>query len=88
MAANQDAIVTGVQYGFNKDNSIQVTSDPNYASQAFNACTASAIRSATTGECGFTPLERIASASDSDRNQNAKPLQRMNAVYQLAPVGH
>ena len=69
LAANQDAILTGSRYGFSKDNSIQVTSDPKYAAQAFQACTASVLRSVTTGEVGFTPLERIGSANDSDRNQ-------------------
>ena len=69
LAANQDAILTGSRYGFSKDNSIQVTSDPIYGASAFQACTASTLRSATTGEVGFTPLERIASANDSDRNQ-------------------
>lgn len=69
LAANQDAILTGSKYGFDKNNSIQVTPDPKYATNAFLACTASTLRSVTTGESGFTPLERLESANDSDRNQ-------------------
>ena len=67
LAANQDAIVTGEMYGFNGGNSIQVTSDPIYAMNAFGACAASGIRSATTGDVGFTRLERISSATVADR---------------------
>lgn len=85
LAANQDAIVTGSRYGFDSDNSIQVTSDPLYAANAFQACTACALRTATTGESGFTPLERIASASDSDRNQ-VNGLQRTQGVDFLQRV--
>ena len=89
LAANQDAILTGSRYGFSKDNSIQVTSDPTYGASAFQACTASALRSVTTGEVGFTPLERIASANDSDRNQGLprpQGLVRTQGVNLLQPV--
>lgn len=68
LAANQDAISTGNKYGFDSNMSMQVTSEPGYAKSAFNACTDNLIRATTSGTDGFTPLERIASATDSDRN--------------------
>ena len=83
LAANQDAILTGSRYGFSKDNSIQVTSDPTYGASAFSACTANTLRSVTTGEVGFTSLERLASANDSDRNQVLPRTQGVNLLQRV-----
>lgn len=81
LAANQDAIATGSKYGFDEKYSIQVTPSRKYATSAFTAVSETIHSIATDGDTsGFSELQRIKSASQSDRNQFKKN-------YKNCPLG-
>jgi len=60
-AANQDALRVGEDYGFDRDSSLQIGSNPEEAVEAFRACTNSSLRCATQENMGYTSAEREAS---------------------------
>jgi len=60
-AANQDALVVGSEYGFDRDNSLQMSTNEEEAREAFRACTNSSIRCSSREASGYTMAEREAS---------------------------
>lgn len=68
LAANQDAITSGVKYGFSADRCLTTGSDQNSATQGFRALSATVQRGGT-----YTELERQQSAPHPPRGQWSAP---------------
>jgi len=68
LAANQDAITSGVNYGFSADRCLTTGSDPISSSQAFQALSATVQRGGT-----YTALERQRSAPRAPLDQWSAP---------------
>jgi len=62
-AANQDALLSGTNYGFSQNNSLQIGSNEDDARAAFRSCTQASIRSATNERSGYNQAEREQSCS-------------------------
>lgn len=65
-AANQNALIVGNEYGFGRDNSLQMSTNEEEAMEAFRACTNSSIRCASREPSGYTIAEREASCAVAD----------------------
>ncbi len=88
-AANQDALRVGEEYGFDRESSLQIGSNPEEAVEAFRACTNSSLRCATQENMGYTSAEREASCNPFDYTYNEESYdEKIHQHYPSGPQGY
>jgi len=63
--ANQDAVATGTQYGYNAGTCLTMSSAPAHVANALRCVSSAVTRASSGGDAGFTQLERAVSAPAS-----------------------
>lgn len=95
MAANMSAIDVGNKYGLNKEDCLQMGSDPTYSLNAMNSLTnVCSRRASNSGDMLITPLMRSQSCSQDELDTynsinipiNIPKLSRMTTISQMLPT--